>query len=184
VKPTTIPTLTEIREAYARNIVTCEDQAADCAVLARHEQANALLKKASIAKARVEALDDAIKSLTIRQKRAAFVPPTLEEAQAYAAEHLPAWTKDGVASWWDHFDSCNWLIGKGGKRMTKWQSAIRNGFRNWKRDNKGGVSVVTTTKAKDDSWAAFLSATGQPKTEMRLASEPVLQAFEKWRKAR
>jgi len=182
VKPSTIQTLTEIREAYARNVATCEARAAEHEAHGEHEQALAMTKRATKGRAYVETLDDAIKSLTAKAKIASFSKPTFDEVFEYTQQTFPSWPRDDVRAWYDHFEACGWKMGKG-KAMTNWRAGTRTGFTFWKRDNPNKASV-TITKAKDDSWGAFLAATGHPKTEMRLAPEVMLQAFEKWRKAR
>lgn len=60
-------------------------------------------------------------SLALTRKK--FVKPTLEEVEAYCDERdnaVPA------QAFLDHYDSCGWVVGKGGKPMKDWRAAIRS----------------------------------------------------------
>lgn len=55
--------------------------------------------------------------------RSKFQKPTLEEVESYCDERdnaVPA------QAFLDHYDSCGWVVGKGGKPMKDWRAAIRS----------------------------------------------------------
>lgn len=61
-----------------------------------------------------------------KQKTIRFVPPTLDEVKAYAAERGG---KVDPVRWFNFYQSKGWMIGK--NKMKDWHAA----FRTWERDN-------------------------------------------------
>lgn len=124
-------------------------------------------------------VSEAIRHMTAKSKREDFIPPTWEELRSYTIEALPKWPIEDVQSWWDHFDSCGWVIGDGrGKKMKEWRSAARNGFRNWKKKNPGSQGAPQLV-GDPDGWPKFLTDEGQSYQEFKYAPQFLRAKFSK-----
>lgn len=127
---------------------------------------------------------EAAKRLTARAKRSAFVAPSFLEAWTYAQEKHCTWPHGDVEAWWNHFESCGWVIGKG-KAMVSWQRAADNGFRNWreKHPQQANPSHTATAghraKGDPDGWTEFLVKKGQQYKEYRYAADWMQTDFRK-----
>ncbi|HDZ15309.1 hypothetical protein LCGC14_0434180 [marine sediment metagenome] len=51
-----------------------------------------------------------------------FVPPTLEQCEAYVAEK--GYKYVDAATFWYWYDAINWVVGKSGTKMVRWRSSI------------------------------------------------------------
>jgi hypothetical protein len=84
------------------------------------------------------------------QKRKRFVPPTLEDVQAYCDER-----QNGVDAerFIDYYTANGWLVGK--NKMKDWKAAVRT----WER-NETGVKKVTEKKPQNgyDDFMSQLAA--------------------------
>lgn len=118
------------------------------------------------------------KALATREKRGAFIPPTLSEVLAFAREI--GWPQDNAKGWFDHFESNGWKV-SGKTTMVDWKAGARNGHRRWQ--SEGGKVQAT---AKDpEGWHDFLAAHPDVKRrlqhpEHRYAPEYVRAQFLKW----
>lgn len=117
----------------------------------------------------IEVIRNAIRLLKARQKSGAFIPPSFPELAEYCATAFPTWPKSDYLSWWNHFESCGWKIGKG-KSMVNWKRAAANGFKNWGEKNSSGKA--TATKEEDPvGWREFLVKAGRPYSPYRFEAE-------------
>ena len=62
-----------------------------------------------------------------REGKKQFIPPTVDEAKAYATEI--GFDESEVENWHDHFVSNGWRVGGKGP-MQDWKAALRNAKRN------------------------------------------------------
>jgi hypothetical protein len=73
--------------------------------------------------------------------RKAFVPPTMDEAKAYAKESIPI--AFSVSQWWDYYASKGWRVGS--HVMVDWKAAMRRWAREEaKRQPKSGYDRPST----------------------------------------
>lgn len=73
-----------------------------------------------------------------------FVPPTVEEVAEYCKEKG---LNVDPGRFWDHFESVGWVVGKTGKKMQVWKSAVNQWSRNdeeyqKEREKKSGNGMV------------------------------------------
>lgn len=77
---------------------------------------------------------EAAKALTVRQKRAAFVPPTWSDVWNHALDKFPKWPADDAQAWFNHFQSVGWKVNT--KQMVDWKAAAANGYRRWQEKSQ------------------------------------------------
>jgi hypothetical protein len=125
-------------------------------------------------------LREAHRRLVAREKRSSFEPPTLEQVVAYAKEKHPAWPRQDIEQWFNHFESCGWVIGKG-KPMKDWQRAADNGFANWKERHPEARTVTARRNEDPEGWREFLKTLKRPYVEFRYEAEFIRSDFAKSR---
>jgi hypothetical protein len=73
--------------------------------------------------------------------RKVFIPPTMDEAKAYAKESIPV--AFSVSQWWDYYASKGWRVGS--HLMVDWRAAMRRWAREEaKRQPKSGYDRPST----------------------------------------
>ena len=119
---------------------------------------------------------EAATRLRVREKRGAFVPPTLEEVKQFAREN--DWPIADAESWFDHFQSNRWKV-SGKAPMSDWRAAARNGKR---RSEQRGQSAMRTKPTGDDHprWAAWLRERKLPYGKQANALSYMHEEFDKW----
>lgn len=125
-----------------------------------------------------------------KEKAAAFVPPTLAEAKAFA-ESEPSchgWPMPDVEKFWNHFVANGWKCGKGGTPMKNWHGAARNWAAGWRERHtsggeprsQGGKTVRTGTPRQTDpqGWREYLRKAGVSYVEYWRALPGTRKQFE------
>lgn len=81
---------------------------------------------------------DATPAITTKPKAKAFVPPTVEEVQAYCVSR-----HNGIDAqyFWDYQTARNWVY-KGNVKMKDWKAAVRT----WERNGVKGSSTTAASK--------------------------------------
>ena len=83
----------------------------------------------------------------IKAKRTAFVPPTLEEVNAYVSEK--GYTVD-AERFIDFYTSKGWMVGK--NKMKDWKAAVRNWWKNEKSNQKHSSARQVANNNINDEW--------------------------------
>lgn len=94
------------------------------------------------------------KRLAVRQKRGAFIPPTIEDAQKYGREiGLPV---PEVTNFHDHFNSNGWKV-SGKAPMACWKAAMRRWLATYRERNP--VAPKASQPIGDpEGWRDYLKA--------------------------
>jgi len=100
-------------------------------------QANAERSPERLSSLTIEPSNDVTKEPGTKKRAKVFVPPTIEEATAYAKSVGFA----GIAQWFAYYETNGWKVGK--NKMTDWKAAIRY----WK--SKDGAAFAAPTL---DEW--------------------------------
>ena len=114
------------------------------------------IRSVTQAEADAEAYAEAdAKPLVVRENAERFVPPSVEEVKAYAAEKGLAINADYFV---DFFEAKGWITGK--SKMRSWRAAVRNAARDgWTvRDHPVTPAVDHARKARADRDAAAQAA--------------------------
>ena len=83
----------------------------------------------------------------IKAKRTAFVPPTLEEVNAYVSEKGYAVDAERFI---DFYTSKGWMVGK--NKMKDWKAAVRNWWKNEKSNQKHSSARQAANNNINDEW--------------------------------
>ena len=131
-----------------------------------------------------ETLNEAISELKRpRARNEPFKAPTWEQVKAFAVK--AGWPEPDARSWFNHFKSCGWIIGKN-KPMKDWLCAAENGFKRWQKDKaprgNGQRVIAELDKGDPQKWEAFLIFRKIGYTEFRYAMDYLKTDFRKWLK--
>ena len=124
--------------------------------------------------------------LKVKEAQRGFVPPTWEELLDFVKLKHSAWPLDDVRKWFNHFESCGWVIGKD-KPMRKWTNAASNGFAGWLEKNPGAKprsvqdSLFPAAITDPVGWREFLKSVAQPYKDHRFAIPFLKSDFQKWK---
>lgn len=92
--------------------------------------------------------------LAVRTKRGAFVPPTVEDANAYGKEiGLPPAEID---SFRNHFESNGWRVG-GKAQMACWKAAMRRWLTTYRERHPSAAPKPVQSNADPEGWRAYLA---------------------------
>jgi hypothetical protein len=128
---------------------------------------------------------EAIKELTRRNRisHGQSNRPEWEEALAYAKEI--GFPEAQLRTWYDHFESNGWKVGKARTPMKDWRAAIRNGKAGWIRDRSGTPAKSTMSATVDPpGWRDFLSGRKIPFVDFTSAMPYLRDDFRKQRNGR
>lgn len=111
-----------------------------------------------------------------------FKPPAWEAVLDYAKSKHPAWPVLDVKSWFNHFETVGWVIGKD-KPMRSWERAADNGFHRWSRENPGKARAAESAQKCPDGdpsgWREFLKSIHRPYKEYRYEMDFLKEQFRK-----
>jgi hypothetical protein len=172
--------LERCRDWHARAANTAEARARQLELQGEAQNAEIQLSRQSGHLAFRDAIHGALRSFKARERAKGFVAPTLEEVQAFSNEHADIkgrWPLEDIKSWFYHFESCGWLVGRG-KKMKDWRAAALNGFKRWRDDHP--ISANAKPKTGDpDGWRKYLVEQRQPYVEFKYAPGHVQSDFKK-----
>lgn len=82
-----------------------------------------------------------------RENGKRFVPPTIEEVQAYCSENN---IRIDAEQFWYYYDSKNWVCGK--TKMSRWKSAVRLWERNERKYRNASAPNKPTRREEEPNW--------------------------------
>ena len=88
-----------------------------------------------------------IKEKTTEPKNKRFVPPTIEEVQAYCSENN---IRIDAEQFWYYYDSKNWVCGK--TKMSRWKSTVRLWERNERKYRNASAPNKPTRREEEPNW--------------------------------